>query len=502
MKFLIDTNILIPLEPTSPSNVTATTPQAAELARIVQTANHQMFVHPDQRLDIERDTDEKRRGYRKVLFEKYPVLPTAPSAPREITSLIGRPPKGSNDWVDNQLIVALYRDAVDYIVTEDKHLRNKAARLGLQARVLTLGEALRAVQVLFEKRPPAPPPVRGLAAYELNHFDSFFDSFRSDYGAKVFNKWITKCKRKHRLAWIIEGRQTPYAAVSIVKLEEEENLGLEGRILKICSLKVSMEYSGFHYAELLLKTIFEYALVNSFDYLFVDIYPKYDVLIGILKDHGFGETAEKKPTGEVRLVKQLTFATDDLERFEALEFNRRFGPYSFKLSNVCIHLVPIKPEFHQLLFPDAETELFPGFNPFGNGIRKAYLCNAPIRSLKPGDVLLFYSSGKRRAVTTTGVVEDTTVGRDADKIARFVGKRTIYSYKEIRHLCKRDVLAILFRHSGVLSEPLRFNTLKQHNVLSCAPQSIQSVPRESLKWLRRELTARLPFYRSAPSMRT
>jgi len=502
MKFLIDTNIFIPLEPTAPGDLTPRTSAAAEFVRIVQTTGHQVYVHPEQYRDIERDRNEERRRQRQVLIQKYAVLPTVPSIPAETRERIGSPRKGSNDWVDNQLIIALYRDAVAYIVTEDRGLRKKAARLELQSRVLTIGEALRLVQVFFDRPPTPPPAVKGQAAYELDHSDSFFDSFRTDYGTKEFDAWITKCKREHRQAWIIEGRNTRYAAISIVKREEQEDLGLTGRILKVCSFKVSPEYAGFHYAELLLKTIFEYAIVNSFDNLFVDIYPKHDALIGILEDHGFEQTAEKKRTGEIRLVKQLTFVASDLETFGALEFNRRWGPYSFKLSNVSIHLVPIKPEFHRLLFPDAETELFPGFNPFGNSIRKAYLCGAPIRSLKPGDVLLFYSSRKKRAVTTTGVVEDTNVFQDADKIARFVGRRSIYSFEEIRELCKQDVLAILFRHSGVLSEPLHFNTLKQHSVLSGAPQSIQSVPRESLKWLRKELTARLPFYRSARSMRT
>lgn len=52
MKFLIDTNILIPLEPTSPSNAEATTEQAIRLVRLVAENGHQIYLHPASLTDL------------------------------------------------------------------------------------------------------------------------------------------------------------------------------------------------------------------------------------------------------------------------------------------------------------------------------------------------------------------------------------------------------------------------------------------------------------------
>jgi hypothetical protein len=92
----------------------------------------------------------------------------------------------------------------------------------------------------------------------------------------------------------------------------------------------------------------------------------------------------------------------------------------------------------------------------GNGIRKAYLCNSQIGMLKAGDLVLFYRSVDAKAITTLGIVENTLRSGDATTIAGFVGKRTVYSYKEIEGLASKTtlVLAILFRQIEHLSSPV------------------------------------------------
>jgi len=154
-------------------------------------------------------------------------------------------------------------------------------------------------------------------------------------------------------------------------------------------------------------------------------------------------------------------------------------------------VVPIKPQFHRFLFPEAEdqTELWPGAHGFGNSIRKAYLCNAPIRTVSRGANLLFYRSVDVRAVTVLGVVEDTTVTHSAAEAARFVGKRTVYSLREIEELCTSPVLAILFRQSRVLGKPVPLQELIAQRVVTASPQSIVTVPKEATEWLETRLEA-------------
>ena len=46
MKFLIDTNILIPAEPTSPQDIEPGTPFVVNLLRLLVEGAHQVYVHP------------------------------------------------------------------------------------------------------------------------------------------------------------------------------------------------------------------------------------------------------------------------------------------------------------------------------------------------------------------------------------------------------------------------------------------------------------------------
>jgi hypothetical protein len=157
-----------------------------------------------------------------------------------------------------------------------------------------------------------------------------------------------------------------------------------------------------------------------------------------------------------------------------------------KLRKVPAYIVPIQPRYTGVLFPEGESqiEMFPGQHPFGNSIRKAYLCNASIRKVARGDGLLFYTSQKVKGVTALGVVEDTHVSNNPNEIARYAGKRTVYSYSEIQNLCStRPVLAILFRQVKVLDKPISLRNLKSRGVLSGPPQSIQEIPEEVKAWL-------------------
>jgi len=497
MKFLIDTNIFIPLEPASLSGITALSPAAAQFIKIVQQSGHQIYLHPDQKYDIERDSEQDRRRMRKFVFEKYPVLQSPPRILHDLSFAIGNPEEGSNDWVDNQLIIALHRDAVHYLVTEDRKLRNKAVRISphLSQRVLNLSEALRFVQVLFDQLPEPPPAVKSVTAFDLDETDPFFDSFKSDY--KVFEAWLRKCRLEHRKAWIIDGQTNRYAAVAIVNPENKNLVEIEGRKLKICSFKVASENYRYYFGELLLKTIFQYAISNRYDYLYITVYPKYESLTNLLEEFGFQNIGQISQTGEIKFLKQLVYTVTNYTEDASYEFYYKHGPYSFKILPASIYVVPIQPEFHSILFPDSELHLFPGIHPFGNSIKKAYISNAPIRQLQPGDVLVFYQSSPYQQLTNIGIVEDTLSSDNADEVSLFVARRTVYSYDEIIEKCKSNALAILFSHAGILNIPIPFADLQSYGILTQPPQTIHHLSKGDLNWLLEEIKKRLPFYQSA-----
>ena len=82
------------------------------------------------------------------------------------------------------------------------------------------------------------------------------------------------------------------------------------------------------------------------------------------------------------------------------------------------------------------------------------------------------------------------VSRRPDEIARFVGRRTVYSYAEIRAMCKRPVLAILFRQAAVMTEPADLRELISRGVVKSAPRSIVRARKEGLEWIRKVVGSR------------
>ena len=490
MKFLIDTNVFIPIEPTRASEVDERTVRFGELVRLVRTSEHQVYVHPAQREDIARDLDDERRATHDAQFGKYPVLPDPPNISERLRQLVGHSTRPSNDWVDDMLLAALDGDAVDFLVTKDQDIHRKARRVSLQRRVMSVADALLFVQRLFDRRPPPLPAVVHTHAHELDTAaDPIFESFRQDYPG--FDAWLVKAKRAHRLTWLIKGDGGRLAGFCIVKSEQGSDVGLTGKVLKLCSFKVSESCSGFRYGELLLKAVFEHAVANRHDWLFVTVFERHARLVGLFEDFGFAPLQQRTCLGELVLAKPHTYEPSVVLSTAPLEFNIRYGPHAVRIAGVPGCIVPIRPQYHQLLFPEAERQLSltAGHYAFGNSIRKAYLCNSAIRKLRPGSNLLFYRSRDAHAVTSLGVVEDTLVTRHAGDIAKFVGNRTVYSLSQIRRLCSQLVLAVLFRQARILRNPITLSELKQNGLLRAAPMTIIRLPADSAVWLEPRLCA-------------
>lgn len=485
LKLLIDTNVIIPLDPTRPADLHDNTAAATELQNLASEVHAQLWIHPAATKDLARDTDSPRRRLREQLIRKYLTL-TNPPPDTQIVRAVGIA-ENENDWVDNQLLAALLADAVDYLVTEDRRIFRKARVLGVEHRVFTIAAATAHLRGLFDRTPQPPPAVRPARAYELNLADPIFESFRSDYGIEPFDSWLQKCRREHRQTWIVDadGRHAAFAIVN-----EERDPAERGGVktLKICSFKVAPEYRGFRFGELLLKAIFGYVEANRYDAVFVTSFPTHDDLIALFEDFGFIRDPYPLPNGELRLRKRMGPADRDAEMLDPLSFNIRFGPRAVSLRDATIYVIPIQPQFCDYLFPETavSTPLFTGQFAFGNGLRKAYLCNASIRTIRRGDLVAFYRSQSGQGIVATAVVEQTLVSRSAEEIARTVGKRTVYRYKEIAALCEnREVLAILFRQSRILDPVISARELTRQHVIANAPQSICRIGEEGAAWLSR-----------------
>jgi len=495
--FLMDSNVAIKSDPLS-RDVEEDYDLALRFQQLAVGGGHRLFVHPSSLRDFERDPDRDRASVRKRSFARYALLDAPPEQAPELVEALGWAEPGSNDDVDQDLLAAVCGDAVGLLVTEDDGIHKKARRLGISERVLRLGDAIALIESLFVAPPRTPPLVQRVKAHQLDMADPIWGSLRDDYDG--FDDWLGRARREQRESLVVAGEDGCHAALCLLKDEPSGEYGLPGPLLKISTFKVSTDHSGKKYGELLLKAVFDQCRVSRPAGIYVTVFAHHEELLGVLADFGFEVWDQRTALDELVLHKSLTWTADQRSSLGALPFHVRFGPPAMKIEGTAPHLVPIEPRWHRLLFPDAEPAhldaetLFSATeavetHPFGNALRKAYLCHAATGRLNPGDPLLFYRSHDEQAVFVVGVCESVHRSRSADEIAALVGQRTVYTYEQIRDQVNHgEVLVVLFRQARVLrADPITLDDLRQGGAARGWPQTIQRVRPEGLPWLQQRL---------------
>jgi len=162
----------------------------------------------------------------------------------------------------------------------------------------------------------------------------------------------------------------------------------------------------------------------------------------------------------------------------AFDYLRKYYPHFRQDESTHKFIVPIRPDFHRVLFPDyslKQLQLFLPINPAGNAIKLAYLSHAPTKDIGPGDVVLFYRSGDHQAVTSIGVVEDYQTLTDAQAIAGLVSRRTVYSMAEIARMAAKPTRVMLFRLVRHLNNPVSFAWLRMKGIVEGSVQTTRKI---------------------------
>lgn len=491
LRLLLDSNIVVAAEPYA-GNIEANMSLAAQLLRLANELGHVLCVAPATCDDVLENLDPARRRQRVAELDKFTQLEEVPLT-QDLRDRAGDSLPGTNNHRDLRLLATLNAGAVNYLVTEDGRLRRRARRAGLGDFTLSLAEAVELLTGFVTPLTPTPPSVDRCAAYALDPDQPIFDSLREDY--PEFDHWLAKVRRDsdNRTCFLIRhgGR---YAAVALLKFERDSDYELAEPVIKISTFKVSPAHVQVKFGELLLKAIFAEAYEHSAGSLYLEVFEKHEGLIGLLSNFGFGDSGARTGRGETVMVKRLQ-ATDADRSLPDLDYHVRLGPPAL-LMRQSAFAVPIWPGWHNQLFPERtpvsqQLSLFPPppTHPWGNALRKAYLCNSPSTRIAPGDVLFFYRSGGAKSIAAVGIVENTQRSSDPAEIAAFVGTRTVYTLDEISVMCRsvRGVLAIRFRQDRFLEPELTLDELMFTGVLTAHPQSITRIPEGSIEWLRTRL---------------
>lgn len=476
LRFLLDTNVLIPLQ----DSYKVLEKNLANFVRLASVGGHQLLYHPATIADFERDADSQRRGRNLQRIRQYPALANPAVCPWNT------PGTSANDACDNEILYALECDAVHALVTEDRGIHAKARVKDLNDRVYTIQTAEDWLRRLHEPRQVVLPNIQDAPLHSLTPLltSSFFDSLREGYDG--FDDWFRRKARENRMAWVYRDESDTLAAICVYTPQADEAINdigehLPGQALKLCTFKVGETVRGRKIGELFLKAAFRYATENACEHLFIHANAvRHDYLIRLLQEFGFEERGEY--ADDLVLVKPHPLVAPDSALLPPLDYTRRFFPHFRRDAAVQKFLIPIQPHFHETLFPDyhaLQPRLFGSAGNVGNAIKLAYLCHAQTNAIKAGDVVLFYRTGDEKAVTSVGVVDRFDVLDDAARIASLVSRRTVYGIEQIDEMAKRPTKVILFRLVEHFPYPVSYDRLQRERVVSGPIQSIRKVSDES-----------------------
>ncbi len=343
--FLIDTNIIIKLEDNSPVQ--------AEFSEMVRRCNEHavtLYVHEVSHEDIRRDRDAQRRTVTLSKIAKFPHISGVPTPPANVLESRFGAIANEHDRVDVELLNSVDRNVVDFLVTEDLGIHQRARRAGLQDRVLRVREALDWLIAAFEPARVALQHIVERRCYQLDTTDSIFETLREGY--PEFDRWFADARQRPCWCLEIDGR---IAGIVIRKDNEprrETDAILSGdKILKISTFKVKEEYRGEKLGEHLLKQTLWYAQRNHYDLVYLTAFKdQQEVLVDLLLQYGFKETGTKH-SGESIYEKLLCHGparalslplTDDYAQYPCFREDS-------KVQALC---VPIQPQWYRMLFPE------------------------------------------------------------------------------------------------------------------------------------------------------
>ena len=391
MRVLLDTNILIHRE--------AATVVRRDIGRLffwLDKLKCDKCVHPASLEEIGKHQDPRVRSTFAAKLQSYQVLKT--TAPISVAvQQVGAPDKTENDRNDTLLVSELLANRVDVLISEDRGLHKKALALGIADRAFTidafLEKALAENPELVEYKVPA---VRKVAFGHVDLHSEFFDSFREDYGGSAFDRWFNR--KADEPAYVCYEGQDLVAFLYLKVEGPDENYGdIEPRFkpkrrLKIGTFKV--ELNGYKMGERFLKIVFDNAVMQRADEIYVTLFPRAfepQRLIKILEDFGFKEHGTKVNAYGTEAV----YVRDMTPRFDVQDPKLTF-PYLSRSSRAFI--VPIYEQYHTSLLPDSilRTESpgdFVDQEPHRNAIRKVYVSRSVFKNLHRGDSIVFYRTG-------------------------------------------------------------------------------------------------------------
>ncbi len=432
MRVLLDTNIIIHREATKIINK-----EIGILFNWFDKLHYEKCIHPLSLSEIRKHNSEDVVKTIEAKVQNYNLLKTEAPEVKEIIDLRAKHDRDENDRVDTSLLKEVFCKRVHYLITEDRAIHIKADKLGIAKVVFTIDDFLEKVTA----ENPALTDYKTLSVRKeyfgnININDPFFDSFKEDY--KGFENWFNS--KADETAYICQSDNNDILAFLYVKVEDEnENYGDISPVLtpmhrlKIGTFKVIS--NGFKLGERFLKIVFDNALNNKVNEIYVTIFDsreEHERLIGLFDDWGFEyygvrSSASGDERVYVKNFRPVPDARNPKRTYPFIEKDRRY------------FIVPIYPEYHTELLPDSilnneSPQDYVENAPHRNAIQKVYISRSMNRDLIPGDIILFYRTGGyyKSVISTIGIVESIIIDiNDENELIGLCRKRSVFSDKKL-----------------------------------------------------------------------
>ena len=490
MKALLDTNIIIHREANK-----IVSQDIGILYRWLDRGLYTKCIHSATIEEVKKNPCKETVDLFLVKLESYEIIDIPSPLQDEVKTVSRHFDTTENDKIDTILLNEIFVERVDILITEDKKIHRKAKELGIKDKVFTIDSFL---EKTFAEHPELINykvlNVQKLKFGKIDLNDTFFDTLKEDYLG--FDKWFIR-KYDEEAYITINSNNGMLLSFLYLKVEDENenysNINPQfsaKRRLKVGTFKVIS--NGFRLGERFVKIIFDNALKNQVQEIYVTIYnkrPEQRKLIELLEQWGFVLWGKK---GE-----ELVYVRDFSPKFDINNLKCCF-PYISKEKNV--YIVPIYPEYHTELLPDSilnteSPEEFIEDFPHRNCINKVYVSRAMEPYPSIGDILVFYRTGGyyKSVITTIGeVVEVKADFQDENDFILYCRKKSVYPELALREMWRystRKPFVVNFLYT--YSFPHRINMkelidLKVLQGVNDAPRGFKLITKEQFEIILKE----------------